>query len=296
MAQHLTDLIYLGPSDVNANIDHAIIRIASIFRALGIALDSLEDFYKRLPLPLTRQEPTPSRGSTRTSSPRVSTRSMSGRNSAAPLPSVMQRTLPIQYDTPSFVGPAFLEFTKDGTTFKLQYKERLDPRHFEKAVFKATCTEDGTNYFLVVVKFARTYSKEAHTRLQDLPRPLAPRLRFCDKVLDLGSWWVVVMDYISESPSTLDKERVKADVREAVGVLHGAGIAHGDLRDANVVMTHDGAMVVDFDWSGKHGEVKYPATLNRDIDWPDGATPLGPILCEHDDDMLDKFEHWVDGL
>lgn len=48
---------------------------------------------------------------------------------------------------------------------------------------------------------------------------------------------------------------------------------------------------MDFDWTGREGEARYPATMNKDIKWHEDATLLGLITHEHD---LDKFEDEVD--
>lgn len=50
-------------------------------------------------------------------------------------------------------------------------------------------------------------------------------------------------------------------------------------------------MLVDFDWSGKIGEVHYPMNVNRGNGlWrPDGAYDTELIQTEHDMQMLDAM-------
>jgi serine/threonine protein kinase len=49
--------------------------------------------------------------------------------------------------------------------------------------------------------------------------------------------------------------------------LHSDGIVHGDIKLGNIVFATDPAKsgLIDFDFSGKEGEKKYPPGFNRDI-------------------------------
>lgn len=187
----------------------------------------------------------------------------------------------------------------DGRTFRLTYTARLLPEYISKAVFKATCIDDDAEvHHTVAVKFARTYSKQAHECLANRAlRPLAPKLWFCHCIPELGDWWAIVMDYVEEcsmETKKVDKEQVKRDLRDAVDSLHGERLVHGDLRRANILITENRAMVVDFDWAGTEDEVRYPASMNKEIKWPEDATVLGLITHEHDLDMLRKLEDEID--
>lgn len=74
---------------------------------------------------------------------------------------------------------------------------------------------------------------------------------------------------------------------------HRQGLVHGDLRDTNLLVRIDGElrfMLVDFDWAGKEGEVRYPINDNRnDIKRPDGARDGLPIQKDHDLEILDRM-------
>lgn len=65
---------------------------------------------------------------------------------------------------------------------------------------------------------------------------------------------------------------------------------HGDVRDTNIMLSPDGEiMLVDFDWAGKAGEIRYPMNVNREDIWrPDGAVDGNLILADHDIAMLKK--------
>lgn len=288
MAQHLTDFIYLGASDLHGNLDSSIVRVACIFRALRKALLSLEKYYRDLPAPETQPA-----GSSQPSSARASMRNQS----LVPSTSTSRQEMSFGFVMPSFFGPAFTEFKMDGRTYKLMYTARLLPKYTSKAVFKATCIDDTEVHHTVAVKFARTYSKEVHECLANRVRPLAPKLWYCQRIPELGDWWAIVMDYVEEcsmETRKMDKEQVKRDVRDAVDALHGKNLVHGDLRWANILITEDKTMVVDFDWAGTEGQVTYPASRNREIKWPEDSTVLGSIMHEHDLEMLKKFEDEID--
>ena len=88
-------------------------------------------------------------------------------------------------------------------------------------------------------------------------------------------------------------------VQQALVELHREGFVHGDLREANIMVKRDGVdseglhdiILVDFDWAGKEGSVRYPSniTLNHILlPRPDDVERGGPIAAAHDDQML-KF-------
>ena len=64
---------------------------------------------------------------------------------------------------------------------------------------------------------------------------------------------------------------------------------HGDIQNTNVMVRKDGSrgiMLIDFDWAGEIGMVRYPANVNRiDVRQPDGAEDGELIRAEHDMDM-----------
>jgi hypothetical protein len=69
---------------------------------------------------------------------------------------------------------------------------------------------------------------------------------------------------------------------------------HGDIRDTNVMVRKDGEMgfmLVDFDWAGEIGVVRYPMNVNRAENlWrPDGASDGNVITAHHDIQMLEKM-------
>lgn len=165
---------------------------------------------------------------------------------------------------------------------QFEYLERLLPKYLSKAVFKGSTLP---NNEFIVIKFTNSYCIDAHRLLQT--QGLAPRLRYFsgdDKTFKKpGGLEMVIMDFVeddSESPLT---SKGREDVRRAIEQLHAAGYVFGDIRDANILKLPNGhAMLVDFDWSGREGQVFYPMGLNMQIKWPPGSGASMPIQKAHD--------------
>jgi hypothetical protein len=125
---------------------------------------------------------------------------------------------------------------------------------------------------------------------------IAPKLRGFE-VIGAG-WTMVIMD-------ALDKEYKPFDKMDAVGAtdtyklikerlvdLHQANFVHGDVRDVNIMIRKDGEpgiMLVDFDWSGVIGEVRYPMNVNKTQLWRPEHVSDGELIKSDDD--IDMLEH-----
>jgi serine/threonine protein kinase len=146
----------------------------------------------------------------------------------------------------------------------------------------------------IVVKFVERYSERAHRLLAK--EGLAPRLLHFGPLELYGSLSMVVMEYIRGETFTKSKmnndtvETVKSEIKCALTVLHENGLVFGDLRPPNVMITKEKkVMLIDFDWAGEVGQVRYPHLLSPAVMWPKSAQPLGPILIEHDLEMLERL-------
>lgn len=58
---------------------------------------------------------------------------------------------------------------------------------------------------------------------------------------------------------------------------------------ASELMVGNEVKVIDFDWSGKEGEVTYPCILNDAVGWHEGAKLGDLIKKEHDIFMIDQL-------
>ena len=81
---------------------------------------------------------------------------------------------------------------------------------------------------------------------------------------------MVVMNALDEEYKIFDKYSLPADTREHIEAelneLHRAHFVHGDVCDANIMVRKDsepGFMLVDFDWVGIIGEVRYLTDINK---------------------------------
>lgn len=59
-------------------------------------------------------------------------------------------------------------------------------------------------------------------------------------------------------------EQVKKD---AAHKIHAVDFVHGDLRPQNIPVVNNTIRILDFDWAGKVGEMRYPKELNSGVKW-----------------------------
>jgi len=94
---------------------------------------------------------------------------------------------------------------------------------------------------------------------------------------------MVVMEYIDgKSVWQMREDKTPVPVivyemaRKAVDLLHDNDIVFGDLRDPNILVTPEGhVLLIDFDWPGRDGESRYPASLNPGNNWAEDVLPYG---------------------
>ena len=71
---------------------------------------------------------------------------------------------------------------------------------------------------------------------------------------------------------TVSCKNIYEDIKSAIDLLHQNQYVFADLRLPNIIVVNkDGdqhAMLIDFDWTGKHKEDKYPSSINSKIEWP----------------------------
>lgn len=180
---------------------------------------------------------------------------------------------------------------RDGMSKTFVYERRL----LTKLVFLAYDDRDGS---LLCIKFTRTYGADVHRFLA--ARGFAPQLR---QIIYIGGGWnMVVMDRSSSrykplSQSVLDSEskaRVRLMAMDIATLLSSRGFVHGDLRDTNILLESEALEqggvklhVIDYDWAGPVGEVKYPDRVNtEDIKRPMGVKSGAVIEVEHDKEMI----------
>jgi hypothetical protein len=157
------------------------------------------------------------------------------------------------------------------------------------------------NSNILVVKFVERYGVEAHQALATAH--LAPQLHYYGSIWpdipDATPWRMVVMEFLEGrmlSEESSYSPAICEAIRNAVKLLHGQGLVHGDLRVPNIMVTPtangDTAKIVDFDWAGKNGEVKYPhdVNLHAKLGWAKGVRPLGLIEPKHDMHIIKRYK------
>ena len=155
-----------------------------------------------------------------------------------------------------------------------------------------TCTERPRD---IVVKFVDRYGATAHVLLAN--EGLAPKLLYCEPPSS-RHLFMVVMEYIEDSTLTTAKEsmdqeardRARSEIDRALDLLHQRGFVFGDLRSPNILAKTTGEVkLIDFNWAGVVGQVKYPYLISKDIKWPKGVEGLANIECDHDRMMLKQL-------
>ena len=203
-------------------------------------------------------------------------------------------TLVPSKSTASLIRPAFETFNlkldgyMDRDTTEPCNKSNRTPGDIRRNLLLATYHGSRTQ---VVVKFTRSYNKEAHERLAK--QAVAPKLYHCERVI--GDMFVVVMAHVRGVPLDLC-ESLKVDAKKsvfeclkrAVEELKAGGFVHGDLRAPNVLVASGWkAKIVDFDWAAKDGVGLYPLTINIDDErircqWHGDVGPDKKMKFEHD--------------
>lgn len=173
---------------------------------------------------------------------------------------------------------------------EFDYQKRLDE---DRLMFRALTGEGEKK---LIIKFTQKYSKEAHAHCAS--HGIAPELYAVEKLG--GGWMMVVMEEMDEDTYTHIHEfdaTERAMIEEAVSILHQGNFVHGDIRDVNMMVRRNwdpacgsrNIKLLDFDWAGMEGTVRYPANVNHeDIRRPQDARDGLLITKEHDNTMV-KF-------
>ncbi|KAG1810445.1 uncharacterized protein HD556DRAFT_54243 [Suillus plorans] len=178
----------------------------------------------------------------------------------------------------------------------VQFKYERPLEHDASCVTYLAKTQED-NPINVVVKFVTRYGEDVHMAMAEAG--FAPKLLYYGKI-DVGKGMpsygglrMVVMEYVDGTTACSSLRlppNFHQELEDAIEYCHGKGFVFGDLRKPNIMITKDGKVqLIDFDWAGRKDEVKYPVSISSAIRWPKGAQGLGPILEEHDRDMLVRY-------
>ena len=176
----------------------------------------------------------------------------------------------------------YVAFGEDAARVSFTY---ISQPHSSKLVFFCKTADDQP----ICVKFVKRYSVEAHTACAN--DDFAPELLAVNHLP--GGWLMVVMVQINVGDYTSFEPRLGLEpvINERVTQLHQKGFVHGDIRRENILVhriERSKFLMVDFDWAGRIGDVRYPPNVNRGLGlWrPTDARDGEIILADHDLQMI----------
>jgi len=202
--------------------------------------------------------------------------------------------------------PLATTFTQTGASkpVAIRYVRPLKSVGPSCAAFLAVDDNTAIQY---VVKFVERYSEDTHKCLAKVGR--APRLLYHGPIWPngpekdgCGPRRMVVMEYVEGAPAAEEFERdpkegenIRNGVIQALNVLHGKQLVHGDIRWPNILIAAgEGPLdkrvkIIDFDWAGVEGQVKYSLNLAPG-EWVAGVKDLAVIEAAHDIGMAERLE------
>jgi serine/threonine protein kinase len=198
------------------------------------------------------------------------------------------------------VYPSFAGF--DGQTYKLTFQTRLSMRTEgpdPDLIFLAT-SPASSNQLLVKLVAGDHYGIDAHRKLAEVgcapvlfgvARFKGERSAYVMEHLSPAEGWVTLHEYLKDNKDAVS--HIYTSVEQLLDVMRENDVAHGDLRPNNIMIRDIKDIgkvelkVIDFDWAGESGKVRYPMRRNESIRW--SAGPGEPILTEHDRTLLMSY-------
>lgn len=274
IVQPLSDIVFLA--EASTSPDEVIYKAARFFSAIRLGVDDLRDYYTKL---ITR--------------------------TVEPLQNNPHHPRFHPYPT-----EFFCRHTQQSVSFRIWKGVDDDSRNL---TYVANTNDPHPRK--LIVKFVDRYGYKAHEVLEKLH--LAPKLYYCglldgqresdvsccekargrtDKEgggLYHGPMRMIVMQYLEGKDALNAKKEcwpsnAYDQVASAIRALHDKDMVFGDLRPPNVIFVGADAKLIDFDWSGKEGEVFYPRGLSERVGWVDGVKSFRRIEKAHDKMMLEK--------
>ena len=264
------EIFSLLPLSFHETNDDAYAALARHLCALKNALGTLDNHIKEVD---SRRAPTSVARRTRS---RLTHPPTSAGEPQEPLASFV----PLIYPYPA----SFTCYGRDGEEMDFMYNAELEQR--------ALLFRGKTAHKQICIKFVRKYGKDVHIWCAD--KGFAPRLiAYCALA---GGWYMVIMDLLNESWISMANTQVRPEglrekIHAAITELHQADMVHGDIRSTNIMVRGDGRtsfMLIDYDWAGKAGEVRYPRHVNKasGLGRPESVEDGKMITSEHDDLMM----------
>ncbi|CAG8682321.1 10353_t:CDS:2, partial [Dentiscutata heterogama] len=148
-------------------------------------------------------------------------------------------------------------------------------------------TTDGR---MIVIRFLQEYNTEAHEFCAQ--KRLAPELLHVSNSEDLRKFQIVITDF---APGIILNKKDKIDpkfyqdiyenVEYIINLLHEKNFVLANLKPTNILTNNingkQEAMLISFDWCGKHQVKKYPPSM-KNYDMPSGVKPGALLDKAHD--------------
>ena len=106
---------------------------------------------------------------------------------------------------------------------------------------------------------------------------------------------MIVMEFIEgktiqESLSKTSPLNIYNLIQSMMETIHQNNYVHGDFRPTNIILTKESKpYLIDFDWSGKEGDVCYPFFLNEFLQ-NCGDIDSQPITKDNERKLFSKCE------
>ena len=177
--------------------------------------------------------------------------------------------------------PFFSTFMKDSKPHHIKYTGKIKGLVFKADLKAADSTAE------VIVKFSYRYGYPQHQ--------LSAQKGYSPNIIhyfDKQPPWHIVMEYWNLKEQLFNPNSTQLQqVQDFLTTFKENRYVHGDLRSVNVWVNggNDAIAILDFDWAGEEGSVRYPFSLNTELQWPDGASPGALITHQHD-------EYWINQL
>lgn len=200
----------------------------------------------------------------------------------------LRDTEPTEMEMNQLMYPYPRQFRCGDVEVPFMYDEQIE----DKLVFKVHISEQVEGFAEgqeIIVKFTKSYCFEAHQLCYDFHQS-APRLFAYQELVN--GWKMLAMEAVPGKHFRGGlSNHVDERLRQVVNRLHNQNLVHGDLRANNIHVVGDGRVcVIDFDWSGRAGEQRYPDFMNhQDIAWPDGARDGEFLWPAHDIEWLRRL-------
>ncbi|KAG8949110.1 hypothetical protein FRC04_009056 [Tulasnella sp. 424] len=209
--------------------------------------------------------------------------------------------------------------TEDNAEHSLTFLRPLEKSLPQHLLFIAADSLDPSTHKLVKL-VGKGYGVRAHRLLAE--RQVAPVLygqsslegaptayimEYLSPPTDSQSGWVTLFEF-SKSKELVPRysHLIEAALTRILTMMEEAKVVHGDLRPNNLMLEVNSdktpvcsgdeqkvkLKVVDFDWAGQSGEVRYPLQRNEEIAWPGDAGT--PIVVGHDRSLVENwwFKHF----